>query len=180
MRPNPVTKPSPAGRCSSMPKSVQRWRKNLSSSSKVSSSRSRWMRSRAVSLPALCSRSRRSGPPPASASASSLRSSSMRSWCLESDCETRLGSGNGTSGRRFLDAKDAHGEMRGQPHRAEEENYAEKQFRSDGNGTLQRRRDGGDINRGAHERKHSGKSHRHDKDGGQGGGEDSFHCAVEG
>src|ERR1700687_4142102 len=176
MRPNPVTKPSPAGRCSSMPKSVQRWRMNLSSSSKEFSSRSKWMRSRAVSLPALCSRSRRSGPPPASASASSLRSSSMRSWCLESDCETRLGSGNGTSGRRrFLDAENAHGEMRGQPDSAEEENHAEKQLGGDGNGALERRFDGGDVNRGADEGEHGGESHRHDEDGGQNGSEDSFH-----
>ena len=79
MRPKPVTKPSPAGRCDSMPKSMQWWRTNLSSSSNVPSSRSRLMRSRAVSLPALCSRSRRSGPPPASASALRRRNSSMRS-----------------------------------------------------------------------------------------------------
>src|SRR5271168_146114 len=40
------------------------------------------MRSRAVSFPALCSRSLRSSPPPASASAEMRRSSSILSLCL--------------------------------------------------------------------------------------------------
>ena len=43
------------------------------------------MRSRAVSLPALCSRSRRSGPPPASASALRRRSSAM-AFCSAAPC----------------------------------------------------------------------------------------------
>ena len=47
MRPYPVMKPSPGGRCCSMPKSSQRWVTNLSSSSKLPSSRSSAMRSRA-------------------------------------------------------------------------------------------------------------------------------------
>src|SRR6266576_2607673 len=62
-----------------MPKSSQRCVTNLSSSSKVPSSRSRVTRSRAVSLPALCSRSRRSSPLPASASALRRRRSLKRS-----------------------------------------------------------------------------------------------------
>src|SRR6267378_545321 len=67
-----------------MPKSSQRCVTNLSSSSKVPSSRSRVTRSRAVSLPALCSRSRRSSPLPASASALRRRRSLKRSLRIES------------------------------------------------------------------------------------------------
>src|SRR5579863_3367538 len=77
MRPKPVMNPSPGGRCSCMPKSSERCATNLSSSSNVPSSRSSATRSRAVSFPALCSRSRRSTPPPASASTLRRRSSSI-------------------------------------------------------------------------------------------------------
>src|SRR5579872_4005381 len=76
MRPKPQTKPSPEGRCSVMPKSVQWCLTNSSSSSKEFSSRSSSMRSRALSFPSLCWRSRRSAPPPASASARRCASSS--------------------------------------------------------------------------------------------------------
>src|SRR5262245_23407738 len=78
MRPWPVTKPSPGTICSSMPKSRQRCVTSLSSSSKVPSSSSSSMRSRAPSLPSLCWRARRSGPPPCSAASCRRRSSSRR------------------------------------------------------------------------------------------------------
>src|ERR1700686_2161818 len=80
MRPNPVTNPSPGGRCSCIPNSSERCATNLSSSSNVPSSRSNATRSRAVSFPALCSRSRRSAPPPASASALRRRRSPIGSF----------------------------------------------------------------------------------------------------
>src|SRR5512146_2039858 len=53
-----------------MPKSLQRWVTSLSVSSNVPSSSRNSIRSRAVILPSLCSRARRSSPPPASARAS--------------------------------------------------------------------------------------------------------------
>src|SRR5258707_11149082 len=100
----------------------------------------------------------------------------MRSLGLLSDCETRLGSGNGTSGRRwFLDAENSHGEMRGQPDGAEKKNNAQKQLCGDGDGALQRRFNGGDVNGGADKGEHGGESHRYDEEGGEDGGEDSFH-----
>src|SRR6266403_1045152 len=139
MRPKPVTKPSPAGRCSCMPKSTQRCRTNLSSSSKVPSSNKRWMRSRAVSLPALCSRSRRSAPPPASASSEIRRSSSLRSRRLSSGIKLGLGSDNGSSlGRGFLWRKNTHGQMRGDPSGAEKKDDTEEQLRAGGGGPLER------------------------------------------
>src|SRR5438105_1896842 len=61
-----------------MPKSRQRWVTSLSSSSKESSSSSNSMRSRAESLPSLCCRACRSGPPPCSAAIWRRRSSSRR------------------------------------------------------------------------------------------------------
>src|SRR5580700_9453929 len=123
-----------------MPKSTQRCRTNLSSSSNVPSSSSRWMRSRAVSLPALCSRSRRSGPPPASASAERRRSSSMRSLCFAAADKMGFGSDNGSSlGRGGLHGKDAHGEVGGEPHGAEKQYDAEKQLRAHGGSAVQRR-----------------------------------------
>src|SRR5262249_39542849 len=66
-RPYPETTPSPGIRCSAIPKSRQRWSTSLSSSSKVPSSSRSSTRSRAVSLPSACWRSRRSAPPPSSA-----------------------------------------------------------------------------------------------------------------
>src|SRR5262249_41332814 len=59
-----------------MPKSLHRWVTSLSVSSKVPSSNRNSIRSRADILPSLCWRSRRSGPPPASASESRRLSSS--------------------------------------------------------------------------------------------------------
>src|SRR4051794_25864606 len=53
-----------------MPKSVPRWVTNLPISTNDPGSHSSSTRSRAVSLPALCCRSMRSGPPPARASRS--------------------------------------------------------------------------------------------------------------
>src|SRR3990172_4432402 len=76
-RPYPVTKPSPGGRCCSMPKSVHWWVTNLSSSSNVPSSSSSAIRSRAESFPAACSRDRRSTPPPASAASLRRRNSAI-------------------------------------------------------------------------------------------------------
>src|SRR6266436_4815675 len=176
MRPKPVTKPSPAGRCSCMPKSTQRWRTNLSSSSKVPSSSKRWMRSRAVSLPALCSRSRRSGPPPASASSEIRRSSSMRSRCF-SGIKLRLGSDNGSSrGRRFLRGKYAYGEMRGNPSSSEKQHDSEQQLRTHSGGALERRFERRHIFRGLHKNEHGPEGQRHDKDGNHNGSEDHLHA----
>src|SRR5687767_4082887 len=62
-----------------MPKSRQRCSTSLSSSSKVPSSSSSSTRSRAVSLPSPCCRSRRSGPPPSSARRTLSRRTSVRS-----------------------------------------------------------------------------------------------------
>src|SRR5450631_2721590 len=167
MRPNPVTKPSPGGRCSSIPKSTQLWRTNLSSSSKLPSSSSRLMRSRAVSLPALCSRSRRSPPPPASASVDNFRNSSMRPLCL--DC--KLGRLFFFSGKRpsrergFFFAKNANRQVRGHPHRAQQEHDAEQQLGANGGGALHRRNNGGDVHGGLHQDKHRAEAHDHDQHG---------------
>src|SRR5579859_6230652 len=101
------------------------------------------MRSRAVSLPALCSRSRRSGPPPASASALRRRRSSMRSLCFAAAAEAAdFGSDKRRSGiDGVVVVEDADGEMGGQPGRAEKEDDAEDYFRTDGGGALRGRRD---------------------------------------
>src|SRR6266852_8820402 len=176
MRPKPVTKPSPAGRCSCIPKSTQRCRTNLSSSSKLPSSRRRWMRSRAVSLPVLCSRSRRSGPPPASASSEMQRSSSMRSRCLASGIKLGLGSDNGSSlGRGFFWRKNAHGEMRGDPSGSEKQYHAEEQFRAHGSGALERRFERSQVFSSLNKNEHGTESHRHNEDGRKNGSEDHFH-----
>src|SRR6266852_5120476 len=159
-----------------MPKSTQPWRTNLSSSSKVPSSNKRWMRSRAVSLPALCSRSRRSGPPPASASAEMRWSSSMRSRCLSSGTRLGLGSDNGSSrGRGFLRGKNAHGEVRGQPDGSQKQHDTQEQLRAHGGGPLERRFKRGHVFRGLDKNKHGAEGHRHDEDGGQNGSENHFH-----
>src|SRR5712675_1119560 len=176
MRPKPVTKPSPAGRCSSMPKSVLRWRMNLSSSSKVFSSRRRWMRSRAVSLPALCSRSRRSAPPPASASSEIRRSSAMRSRCFS--CGIRLGlvSANGASlDGGFLRRENAHGKVCGNPRGSEKQNDAKEHFRTHGKGALQGRLKRSHIFGCANENEHRPEGQRYDQQGGESGGKDHFH-----
>src|ERR1051326_1368121 len=126
MRPKPVTNPSPAGRCDSMLKSVQWWRTNLSSSSKVPSSSRGLILSRAVSLPALCSRSRRSGPPPASASSLRLRNSSIRFCCEFIAAGEDLFSGTRFSRRwRFLHMENADSEMRCQPDGPEQQHDTE-------------------------------------------------------
>src|SRR5260370_19399249 len=176
MRPKPVTKPSPAGRCSCMPKSTQRCRTNLSSSSNVPSSRRRGRRLRAVSLPVLCSRSRRSGPPPASASSEMWRSSSMRSRCLASGIKLRLGSDNGSSlGRGNFWRKNAYGEMRGKPDSSEKEYHAEEQFRAHGGGTPERRFERSHVFGSLNKNEHGAEGHRHDEDGRKNGSEDHFH-----
>src|SRR6266702_2770160 len=177
MRPKPVTKPSPAGRCSCMPKSTQRWRTNLSSSSKVPSSSNRWMRSRAVSLPALCSRSRRSGPPPASASSEMRRSSSIRSRCWPSGIKLRLGSDNGSSlGRGILRGKNAYGKMRGEPDGPEQQHDTQEQLCAHGGGALERRFECRHVFRGLDKNKHCAEGHRHDKDRSENGSEDHLHA----
>src|SRR6267142_1996356 len=181
MRPKPVTKPSPAGRCSCMPKSTQRWRTNLSSSSKVPSSNKRWMRSRAVSLPALCSRSRRSGPPPASASSEMRRSSSIRSRRLASEIKPGLVSANWSSlGRGFLRGKNADGEMRSKPHCSQQQDDTEEYLCGHGAGALQGGFQRGHILRGLDENVHGPQGHRHDEDGGKNGSEDHFHGTESG
>src|ERR1700744_5868595 len=151
-----------------MPKSTQRWRTNLSSSSKVFSSRRRSMRSRAVSLPALCSRSRRSGPPPASASALRRRRSSIRSLCLAAAAEAEdLGSDKRRSGiDGFVVVEDADGEMGGEPSGAEEKDDAEDEFSAHGGSALSGGWDRGDVDRRADEGKHGGERHRNNQDGG--------------
>ena len=104
------------------------------------------------------------------------RSSSMRSWCLRPAGELAFFSGKGSSrGRRCLFAKNADGEMSGKPDGAEKQNDAEEQFRADGDGPLERRSDGGHIDRGAHQHEHRAEGHRHDQNGGQNGGENHFH-----
>src|SRR5439155_7025855 len=111
----------------------------LSSSSKVPSSSNSWMRSRAVSLPALCSRSRRSGPPPASASVEIRRSSSIRSEFFALEARLRFVSDNGPSGGRvFFCGKNTYGEMRGKPNRSQEQPDAKEQLRAHGGGPPER------------------------------------------
>src|SRR6185436_9061738 len=80
--PWPVTTPSPRTFCSSMPKSAQRWVTNLSSSTKLPSSSSAAMRSRAVSLPASCCLSMRALPPASAALASISSRRRIGSWEL--------------------------------------------------------------------------------------------------
>src|SRR5260370_19869133 len=134
------------------------------------------MRSRAVSLPALCSRSRRSGPPPASASSEIRRSSSIRSRRLDSEIRLGLGSDNGSSlGRGFLRGKNAHGKMCGEPHCSQQQDNTEEYLRAHGAGALQGSFQRSRVLGGPHENKHSAEGHRHDEDGGKNGSEDHFH-----
>src|SRR5882762_3236959 len=149
IRPNPVTNPSPAGLWASMPKSVQWWRTNLSSSSNVPSSNRRLILSRAVSLPALCSRSRRSAPPPASASWLRRSSSSIRPVCEVPGVADDFFSGKRPSrGWRFVHVENADSEVSCQPHGAQQQHNSKHNFRSDRAGTLQRRGYGRDLQRG--------------------------------
>src|SRR5210317_1334835 len=77
--PVPVTTPSPGTFLSAMPKSLQRCSTKVSHSSKLPSSSSNSMRSRAVSLPRLCCVSIRSWPPPSEAAFRFFSSSSITS-----------------------------------------------------------------------------------------------------
>src|SRR5580700_7623245 len=170
-----------------MPKSTQRWRTNLSSSSKVFSSRRRSMRSRAVSLPALCSRSRRSGPPPASASALRRRRSSIRSLCFAAAAEAEEFSldKRGSGINVFFVMEDTDGEMCGEPRGAEEKDDAEDKFGTDGGSALGGRWDGGDVYGRADKGEHGGEGHRDDQCDGDDGGDDFFHgeetrCGAQG
>src|SRR5579871_6844000 len=158
-----------------MPKSTQRWRTNLSSSSKVPSSRRRSMRSRAVSLPALCSRSRRSGPPPASASALRRRRSSIRSLCFAAEAAEILSDKRGSGIDGFVVVEDADGKVGGEPRSAKKKDDTEDDFGADGSGALRRRRYGGDVDRRAHESEHGCEGHRDDQRNRDDGGEDLFH-----
>src|SRR5258708_7483278 len=134
------------------------------------------MRSRAVSLPVLCSRSRRSGPPPASASSEMRRSSSMRSRCLDSGIKLRLDSDNGSSlGRGFSWRKNAQGKMRGEPNSPKKQYHTEEQFRSHGHSALHRRIQRGHIFRGLNKHEHGTEGHRHDEDSSKNGSENHFH-----
>src|SRR5882724_3390711 len=123
------------------------------------------MRSRAVSLPALCSFSRRSAPPPASAS--SLR---RRNSCSRSAADFVMGartffSAKRTSVRRqILCAKYSHSEMRGNPDRAEQQDDSEQQLGSNGRDSRRRGLNGGHVFGGNHESVHSRKSHRDRED----------------
>src|SRR6266576_735872 len=135
------------------------------------------MRSRAMSLPALCSRSRRSGPPPASASSEMRRSSSVRSRCLPSGIKPRSGSDNWSSlGRRSLGGKNANGEMCGNPSSSEEQHHAKQQFRAHSGGALERRFERRHVFRSLHKNEHSPQGQRHDKDGGHNGSENHLHA----
>src|SRR5258708_1997103 len=139
------------------------------------------MRSRAVSLPALCLRSRPCGPPPASASSEMRRSSSMRSRCLASEIKLGLVSDNRSSlGKGFLWGKNAHGKMRGEPDGSEEQHDAEEQLRAHGGGALEGRLERSHVFRGLDKNEHRSKGHRHDEDGGKSGSEDHFHGIESG
>src|SRR6266403_4455594 len=175
-RPNPVTNPSPAGRCDSMPKSVQWWRTNLSSSSKEPSSSSKLILSRAVSLPALCSRSRRSGPPPASASSLRLRNSAIRPCCEFAVAGDDFFSGTRLSrGMRFLYMENADSKVRGEPYRAEKQRDPKHDLRADCRSASHRRLDGRHFQSCADQHKHGNQRHNNDQNRCQNGSQDSFH-----
>src|ERR1700730_10664832 len=134
------------------------------------------MRSRAVSFPALCSRSRRSSPPPASASTDNLRSSSMRLRCLA--CELGAAfffSGKRTSRECFLLAEDTNREMSRQPDGPEEEHYSQEHLRAHSYCPLRRRSNGGDVDGGLHQDKHGAQAHGHDQDSGENRSKNHFH-----
>jgi hypothetical protein len=57
--------------------------------------------------------------------------------------------------------------MRGKPNCAEKQDNAEKQFRTDRNGSLEGRLARCDVIRGLHKNEHRAKSHRDDKNGSQ-------------
>src|SRR5713101_3428202 len=86
--------PSPGILCSAIPKSRQRCSTSLSSSSKEPGSRSSSTRSRAVSFPSACWRSRRSRPPPSSARRTFSRSRPSRSISIPAWDPARRGGGD--------------------------------------------------------------------------------------
>src|SRR5579859_409697 len=168
IRPKPVTNPSPAGRCSSIPKSTHPCLTNLSNSSNVPSSRSKSMRSRAESLPALFSRSRRSAPPPASASADWRRSSSMRLCFFSFALAAAFFSGKFSSWRgRLIFPKDPNREVRREPDRAKKQHHSEKQLGGNGCRALERRIQGRHIIGGLDEEEHRAESHPDDEQSGK-------------
>src|SRR5580692_2606715 len=165
IRPNPVTNPSPVGRISSEPKSTERCRTNLSSSSNVPSSSNKSIRSRAESFPALCSRSLRSAPPPASASADILRNCSTRSAFAE-DCHVTLvfSAKRSSVGWFILWRKNQHGQVRCQPYRAQQQHDSQHYFCSDRSGSFHRRFNRRHIQRCTHQDCHGAQGHRHNHD----------------
>ena len=65
--------------------------------------------------------------------------------------------------------------MSGKPNGAEQENHAEKKFRADGHGTLERRLERRNIIGGLDENEHRAERHGNDQHGGQHGCENHFH-----
>src|SRR5579883_266734 len=137
------------------------------------------MRSRAVSLPALCSRARRSGPPPASASAEMRRSSSMRSLglsCFAADAAVPFSSGKRASrGWRHTLSEDAHGQMRGEPHGPQQKHDAEQQLDANGDNFLQRRLERSGVGGGFHQDAHGAERHGNDQNSRENGSQNLFH-----
>src|SRR2546421_7854223 len=137
------------------------------------------MRSRAVSLPALCSFSRRSAPPPASAS--SLR---RRNSCRRSAADFVMGarmffSAKRTSVRRqILCAKYSHSEMRGNPDCAEQQDDSEQQLGPNGRDSIRRGLNGSHVFGGNHESVHSRKGLRDREDHYKSGGQHHFHMRL--
>src|SRR5215472_8564651 len=152
------------------------------------------MRSRAVNLPALCSRSRRSAPPPASASASKRCSSSVRSLAFEpsaifgvgirlrlvsdtgSSCRRGFGKHfGGCQGRRLFRTKYTHCEVRGKPSYAQEEDDAKKQLCGHGGSAVQGRFERSHFGRRPNQDEHGGKSHGHNENGRNNRSKDLLH-----
>src|SRR5437870_10341566 len=159
-----------------MPKSLQWCRTNLSSSSKEPSSSNKLILSRAVSLPALCSRSRRSGPPPSSASSLRRRNSAIRPCCEFAVAGDDFSSGTRLSrGMRFLYMENANSKVRCEPYRAEKQRDPKHNLRADCRSASHRRLDGRHFQSCADQHKHGSQGHSNDQDRCQNGGEDSFH-----
>src|ERR1700739_2663555 len=113
------------------------------------------MRSRAESFPDLCSRSRRSTPPPSSASADIRRSWSTRSALSDDSQVTFLSAKTASVGGTRLRSEDEHSEMSGEPHRPEEQKHAEKDLCGNRAGSRERRFDASDVKGGANQNDHS-------------------------
>lgn len=91
----------------------------------------------------------------------------MRSRCFAAEDKMGFGSDNGSSlWRGFFNAKDADGEMRGEPDSTEEQDDAKEKLRGHGRGAVQGRFERSHIFRRLNENEHCAKSHRHDEDRG--------------